>query len=188
MAIGWMRNGGRDPENNIELTAFFLIMRYIPPAFCLLPTDELGEESKRSLGVGVIKLVVESEQQAVPQAKALIEQTRNQLSDSQLQQQMIDLVERIVVYKFPQKSREEIEAMFELSDLKQTRVYQEALAEGETQEAEKLVLQLLQHRFGEISLNLSEQIRRLSLVEVENLAKALLDFQSLSDLVSWLER
>ena len=78
--------------------------------------------------------------------------------------------------------------MFELSDLKQTRVYQEALAEGETQEAEKLVLQLLQHRFGEISPNLSEQIRRLSLVEVENLAKALLDFQTLSDLVSWLER
>ncbi|QGZ91364.1 hypothetical protein GQR42_19475 [Microcystis aeruginosa FD4] len=34
-------------------------------------------------------------------------------------------------YYFPQKSREEIEAMFELSDLKQTRVYQEALAEGE---------------------------------------------------------
>jgi len=40
-------------------------------------------------------------------------------------------VERIVVYKFPQKSREEIEAMFELSDLKQTRVYQEALAKEE---------------------------------------------------------
>ena len=140
------------------------------------------------MGVGVIKLVVESEQKAVPQAKALIEQTRNQLSDSQLQQQLIDLVERIVVYKFPQKSREEIEAMFELSDLKQTRVYQEALAEGETKGEVKLVLQLLQHRFGEISPNLNEKIRGLSLVEVETLAKALLDFQTLSDLVSWLER
>ena len=184
MAIGWMRNGGRDPENNIELTAFFLIMRYIPPAFCLLPTDELGEESKRSLGVGVIKLVVESEQQAVPQAKALIEQTRNQLSDSQLQQQMIDLVERIVVYKFPQKSREEIEAMFELSDLKQTRVYQEAFAEGEV----KLVLRLLNRRIGTIPQNLVTQIQELPVEQIESLGEALLDFQSLSDLVSWLER
>jgi predicted transposase YdaD len=78
--------------------------------------------------------------------------------------------------------------MFELSDLKQTRVYQEALAEGETKGEVKLVLQLLHHRFGEISPNLNEKIRGLSLVEVENLAKALLDFQSLSDLVSWLER
>ncbi len=36
-----------------------------------------------------------------------------------------------IVYKLPQKSREEIEAMLGLSDLKQTKVYQEALAEGE---------------------------------------------------------
>jgi predicted transposase/invertase (TIGR01784 family) len=146
--------------------------------------DELGEESKRSLGVGVIKLVVESEQQAVPQAKALIEQTRNQLSDSQLQQQLIDLVERIVVYKFPQKSREEIEAMFELSDLKQTRVYQEAFAEGEV----KLVLRLLNRRISTIPQNLVTQIQELPVEQIESLGEALLDFQSLSDLVSWLER
>jgi predicted transposase YdaD len=148
----------------------------------------LGEDAERSLGVGVIKLVVESEQQAVPQAKALIEQTRNQLNDSQLQQQLIDLVERIVVYKFPQKSREEIEAMFELSDLKQTRVYQEALAEGETKEAEKLVLKQINRRIGEIPQNITERIQELPLNEIESLGEALLDFQSLSDLVSWLER
>ena len=146
--------------------------------------DELGEDAERSLGVGVIKLVVESEQQAVPQAKALIEQTRNQLSDSQLQQQLIDLVERIVVYKFPQKSREEIEAMFELSDLKQTRVYQEAFAEGEV----KLVLRLLNRRIGTIPQNLVTQIQELPVEQIESLGEALLDFQSLSDLVSWLER
>jgi predicted transposase/invertase (TIGR01784 family) len=150
--------------------------------------DELGEDAERSLGVGVIKLVVESEEEAVPQAKALIEQTRNQLSDSQLQQQLIDLVERIVVYKFPQKSREEIEAMFELSDLKQTRVYQEALAEGEARGEVKLAIRQLNRRFGDIPQNLTEKIRELSIEEIENLGEALLDFQSLSDLVSWLER
>jgi len=150
--------------------------------------DELAEENERSLGVGVIKLVVESEEDAVPQAKALIQQTRNQLSDSQLQQQLIDLLERIVVYKFPQKSREEIEAMFELSDLKQTRVYQEALAEGEAKGEIKLAIRQLNRRFGEIPQNLTERIRELPLNEIESLGEALLDFQSLSDLVSWLER
>jgi predicted transposase YdaD len=93
-------------------------------------------------------------------------------------------VERIVVYKFPQKSREEIEAMFELSDLKQTRVYQEALAE----EAEKLVLRLLNRRIGEIPYDLADQIRELPMEQIESLGEALLDFQNLSDLVSWLER
>jgi predicted transposase YdaD len=101
-------------------------------------------------------------------------------------------VERIVVYKFPQKSREEIEAMFELSDLKQTRVYQEALAEGEAKGEVKgeikLAIRQLNRRFGEIPQNLTERIRELPLNEIESLGEALLDFQSLSDLVSWLER
>lgn len=40
------------------------------------------------------------------------------------------MIETILVYKLPAMSREEIEAMFELSDLKQTRVYQQAKEEG----------------------------------------------------------
>ena len=63
----------------------------------------------------------------------------------------------------------------------------EGLREGEAREAVKLVLQLLQHRFGEIPPNLSEQIRGLPLEQVEDLAKALLDFEGLADLAGWLE-
>jgi len=43
---------------------------------------------------------------------------------------LIDLIETIIVYELPQKSREEIEAMLEISGLKNTRVYQEAKQEG----------------------------------------------------------
>ena len=82
--------------------------------------------------------------------------------------------------------------MFELSDLKQTRVYQEALAEGEAKGEVKgeikLAIRQLNRRFGEIPQNLTERIRELPLNEIESLGEALLDFQSLSDLVSWLER
>ncbi|MCC5639728.1 DUF2887 domain-containing protein [Nostoc sp. CHAB 5844] len=45
-------------------------------------------------------------------------------------QAIIDLIETIIVYKFPNFSREEVEDMLKLSALKQTRVYQEALEEG----------------------------------------------------------
>ena len=41
------------------------------------------------------------------------------------------------MYKLPRMSREEIEAMFGLSELKQTRVYQEAFQEGERQGQEE---------------------------------------------------
>ena len=154
--------------------------------------DELGEGAKNSLGIGVINLVVESEEQAVSQAKGLIAQTKNQLTDEKTQKDLIDLIEKIIVYKFPQKSREEIETMFELSDLKQTKVYQEALAEGEEkgrqQGESSLVLRILNARFRELSPSLTEQIQGLSIEQLENLGEALLNFASEEDLRQWLEQ
>ena len=150
--------------------------------------DELGEEAKNSLGIGMINLVVESEEKSVPQAKKLIEKAQNQLRDEGIKRQLIDLIESIIVYKFPQKSREEIEAMFELADLKKTKVYQEALGEGEQKGEVKLVLMLLNTRFQDLSPALTEQIQGLSTEQLENLAKALLNFGSEGDLRQWLEQ
>ena len=60
--------------------------------------------------------------------------------------------------------------------------------EGKQEEAASLVLRQLARRFGEIPQNLTQQIRELPIDDVEALGEALLDFQSLSDLVNWLER
>jgi predicted transposase/invertase (TIGR01784 family) len=43
---------------------------------------------------------------------------------------ILEFIETILVYKFPKLSRKEIERMFALDDLRQTRVYQETLEEG----------------------------------------------------------
>jgi predicted transposase/invertase (TIGR01784 family) len=93
--------------------------------------NELEEEAEGSLGIGVVKLVVEPSPKAVEAAKSLIQQAREQISEEITQRDLIDLIETIVIYKLPKKSREEIEAMLGLSELKQTKVYQEAFAEGE---------------------------------------------------------
>ncbi|WP_416245488.1 DUF4351 domain-containing protein [Crocosphaera sp. XPORK-15E] len=89
--------------------------------------------------------------------------------------------------------------MFNLSDLKQTKVYQEALAEGEDlgeqrgilqgrqQEGTSLVLRQLNRRLGEIPSSTIEQIRGLSIEQLENLGEALLDFESQENLVNWLQ-
>ena len=78
--------------------------------------------------------------------------------------------------------------MFELADLKKTKVYQEALGEGEQKEAVKLVLRLLNRRFGEVTQSLTEQISQLPVEQVEDLGEALLDFTSETDLRQWLEQ
>ncbi|NEO97711.1 MAG: Rpn family recombination-promoting nuclease/putative transposase [Symploca sp. SIO2E9] len=92
--------------------------------------DELGETAERSLGVGIVKLVIEPEETSGQLARQLIEQAQQQLIDEAVQRNLINLIETIIVYKLPQKSREEIAAMLGLSELKQTRFYQEVLEEG----------------------------------------------------------
>ena len=96
-----------------------------------------------------------------------------------------------MVYKFPQLNREEIEEMLGLSELKQTRVYQEAQAEGRQegmQEGEAtLVLRQLARRLGQVTTEVRSQIQQLPVVQLEELGEALLDFSSAQDLMDWLE-
>ena len=92
--------------------------------------DELETSANKSLGIGVVKLVVEPEENAANYAKELIAQARQERADRLSARAIIDLIETIIVYKFPQLSRQEVEDMLKLKELKQTRVYQEALEEG----------------------------------------------------------
>jgi predicted transposase YdaD len=72
--------------------------------------------------------------------------------------------------------------MLGLSELKETKVYQEAFQEGN----QSLVLRLLTRRLGEISPELRSQIEGLSLEQTEALGDALLDFTELGELTNWL--
>ncbi|BAY90703.1 MULTISPECIES: Rpn family recombination-promoting nuclease/putative transposase [unclassified Tolypothrix] len=93
--------------------------------------DELGDVASLPIGIATIKLIIENEDIAITTARELINRTKQAVGLQLPQQQLLELIETILVYKFPQMSREEIEAMFGLNELKQTRVYQEAIEEGE---------------------------------------------------------
>jgi predicted transposase/invertase (TIGR01784 family) len=68
--------------------------------------------------------------------------------------------------------------------MRESVIYQDIQAE----EAAKLVIRQLNRKLGEIPDNLVDKIQELPVEQVEILGEALLDFQSLSDLVSWLEQ
>lgn len=78
--------------------------------------------------------------------------------------------------------------------MKESVIYQEIQAIGEAKgkaegivEGEiNLILRQLQRRFGEIPLNLTQQIRQLSAEKLESLGESLLDFEGIVDLVNWL--
>lgn len=92
--------------------------------------DELGEAASLPIGIATLKLVVAVEDTAIAQARELIDRTKEEINSQPQQQQLLQLIETILVYKFPTMSRKEIEQMFGLSELKQTRFYQEAFQEG----------------------------------------------------------
>lgn len=65
-------------------------------------------------------------------ARQLLERSRQQAMDVGAQRRLLELVLTTLVYKFPDRSREEIQQMLGLDELKQTRFYQE-IAEEERQ-------------------------------------------------------
>lgn len=145
------------------------------------------DESVDSLGVGLMQLIVADSGDTATQAQALLSRVQPQEQTNPRFAAIMELIETIVVYKFPQLSREEIESMLGLSELKQTKVYQEALDEGRQEEGQSLILRLLTRRIGDVAPELRSQIRALSLVQIEALGEALLDFKQPADLVNWLQ-
>jgi predicted transposase YdaD len=109
------------------------------------------------------------------------------------------LLETVLLSKFSQLSRQEIEAMFLVSDIKQTRVYQEAKQEGiqegrqeGRQEGKKdaatnLLLRILSKRFGKLEDSYTQNIKSLNIEQLERLGETLLDFTDINDLKIWLK-
>jgi predicted transposase/invertase (TIGR01784 family) len=92
--------------------------------------NELGNVAEQSLGIQAVNLVIESEQSAVTRARELINQARQQIFSELQLREFLQLIEAILVYKLPNTSREELEAMFSLDELKQTRYFQDVKQEG----------------------------------------------------------
>ena len=139
-----------------------------------------------SLGVKVLQLIVESEPNTLAQGKELIQQVRQQFQESLKREDILELIETILIYKLPKLNRKEIEKMFSLSDLRETKVYQEALEEGELSAKKSLILRQLNLKLGSIPLKVEQKIKQLNPNQLDNLALALLAFSDLEDLQQWL--
>jgi predicted transposase/invertase (TIGR01784 family) len=138
-----------------------------------------------SWAIKIVQLIMASTAktpQFVEKLKFKVEQ--EPLSD--LQDKVVELIETVLVYKFPKLSREEIQAMFTLDDLRQTRVYQDANLEGRQNEARSLLLRLLSKKFGTLNDCYQDLIANLALEQMEALSEALLDFNNITDLDRWL--
>ena len=156
--------------------------------------DELGEIAELPTGLGLMVLTTLEGEEAKTQARGLVDRSRDSRA-------IIDLVSTIIVYKFTNLSRDEVDVMLGVT-LQQTRVYQEARlegkveglaegeiigeAKGEAKGEARMIVRQLNRRLGSLSTDVSAQIQQLTIPQMEALGEALLDFTSLVELEGWL--
>ena len=163
--------------------------------------EDLIDEVDLSPNLSLLRLLVVSEQETPDSVQAIL---RNSNTPAEFRMRL-DLVEAILINKFPQLSIEEVRLMLNLkeADVTQTRFYQEVFQIGQQsggkvgrkigrkigrQEGEiEIVLRLLNRRCGKLSIAQQEKVRSLPITDIENLAEALLDFKGMADLEIWLD-
>jgi predicted transposase/invertase (TIGR01784 family) len=151
--------------------------------------DELGDIRTLPLWLALMVLTTLEKEQAPEEARYLLTRTRQEVTEP-TSRAIIEMLTTIMVYKFEQLSRTEVEAMLGIT-LKETRVYREIKEEGREEGREEatmnLIIRQLTKRFGELSEEMRLSISALPLPMLEELSEALLDFTSVNDLQSWLE-
>ncbi|MBF2055840.1 MAG: DUF2887 domain-containing protein [Cyanobacterium sp. T60_A2020_053] len=166
--------------------------------------SDLLTQDKLSPNLALLKLIVTPKKQAVEEANKILASVE---SEEEFRKKL-DVIEAILVNKFPTLTIEEIQKMMNLreADITQTRFYQQVWeigrSEGEeigltkgiqigrieaTKEAEtNMVIRLLNRRCGSLPSQIEGEVRNLSIPQLESLGEALLDFQGMTDLENWL--
>ncbi|MFN4878251.1 MAG: DUF2887 domain-containing protein [Aphanizomenon sp.] len=158
--------------------------------------QDLLHQNPLSPNLALLQLIILPKTKTVQAAQNLLESSKSQPEF----RQKLDLVEAILVNKFPNLSLEEILKMLDLktADITQTRFYrdvfqlgiqegrQEGIQKGEQEGEAKLIIRQLKRRFGVITPNQETQIRALSVPILEALGEVLLDFINPTDIDTWL--
>lgn len=130
--------------------------------------DEIADTSS-SIGLGIIKLVVSPEDEAIQKARSLINLVKK--ADAENSRDLLELVERMLIYKFSSYSRQELEAMFGLTEWQQTRFYQEVKEELREEVKEETKLEIIPKLLSE-GLTI-EQIARILELDIEVVRQAI---------------
>jgi predicted transposase YdaD len=80
------------------------------------------------------------------------------------------------------------QAYLEWEQQTEQRGLEKGLQQGAAQGEQSLILRQLTRRVGEVDPAMLQQIQGLTLVQLESLGEALLDFTGADDLVAWMQQ
>ncbi|MCI0378255.1 MAG: Rpn family recombination-promoting nuclease/putative transposase [Gemmataceae bacterium] len=104
--------------------------------------DEMPELANAPLGLSILYLIRRTESEAPAIARDLVARVKREIADAALRNDLIELIETVIIYKLARFSREEIQAMLQVKDIRETRVYQEAMEEGKKEKAARTIVNM----------------------------------------------
>ncbi len=143
--------------------------------------DELDRIGTGSVQLDIVKLVVESEAKASKQVKPLIQKAREEVEDESLRRDVIELIEKVLVYKFTSKSREELRKMiYTESEWKQSKLYKSLREEAIKDAWEQVKEEVKQEAIKDAREQVKEEVKQEVEQEVkEKFERSVLGFLKL---------
>ena len=129
--------------------------------------DEMEEPVDAPLGLSIMHLIRKAESEAAARARELMARTRSEIGDQSLRADLLELIERILVYKLPKLNPKEIQAMLQINDLRETRFYQDIRAEVLQESIDSTIKKLAQNKFSDV------EIAKILELDVERVRKAM---------------
>ena len=125
--------------------------------------DELTAEGFSSIGLKLIQLMLCEENTAPEIVRELRQRTEQEVTEEQTRIDVLKLIDTVIVYKFVNKTKEELAAMFGVDDIKQTRLYREISEETKLELVKKILRRGVsaENIAEDFDLNI-EQVREIS--------------------------
>ena len=173
--------------------------------------DTLRDRSDNSLEVGIVELMIADDSVTLDMARDLMRKLRNQEREATVSKKAVALIVGVLLNKFNNVSRKEIETMLTFDEIKQSRLFQELAAdyrrearlegkkigekigekkgklEGKLEGKQESVLRVLKRRFKRVSAESKAKISHLPESKLDDLLEASFDFKSVADLTAWLK-
>jgi predicted transposase/invertase (TIGR01784 family) len=123
--------------------------------------NELGDLAQLPLGVAAMVLTISKESEAPAQARMLLSRANQEIATAIDRQGIIEIISRIMVYKFTNLSSQEIDEMLEIR-VEETRVYQEA----QERQTRSLALKMLKEN---IPLEQISRVTEFTIAQLQDL-------------------
>ena len=120
--------------------------------------DEISFPPDPPLGMGILQLLSVPVEQAKRHVTDLMHKAEREVSDSELAAKVVELLEGLLLRRFPQLDREEVRIMFQLHDIRKSKVWQEAHQTGREEGREEGLEQGLEQGKAQVQKELVQRL------------------------------